>query len=160
VLDMLAAHGLLSAEAYPGEYRVPGCLHAMLRSFLAAQERDDEIRLAKARMLERTVRLLAACRAALTGETGGDRAPAAKPSKAGARAAAPSPQVRFPTPQAAAAWLRHRLPCLVASARLAAHDGKLDTLARRLVAALLTVLTLPAGEEARAGSTAELYELH
>ncbi|GAA3307290.1 hypothetical protein GCM10020295_65780 [Streptomyces cinereospinus] len=45
------------------EYEVPGCLHPLLRAVTEAEDRPAELRLARARMLERTVRLLQSCRA-------------------------------------------------------------------------------------------------
>jgi tetratricopeptide (TPR) repeat protein len=93
-------------------------------------------------MLERTVRLLLSCRAVLAGEDPADGLPRT---------------LRFASPQEAADWLRGRLPALMAAARAAVADGELDTLARRLVAALVRALiAVPEGVPA----TAERYELH
>ncbi|MFE7119405.1 AAA family ATPase, partial [Streptomyces sp. NPDC057654] len=69
-LEDFVAQGLLhpadlsgeDAAAWP-QYQVPGSLHPMLRALLAAQERPAEAELARARMLERTVRQLHSCRA-------------------------------------------------------------------------------------------------
>lgn len=137
-LDDLAACGLL--EAGPTHYRVPGCLAPALRELLEALDRPGEVRLARARMLERTVRLLLACRAALTTE------PEDVP-----------PALRFPSPAAASDWLRPRLPVLLAAVRGAVADGELDTLARRLVAALVRAL---AADPGAGDTTAERYQLH
>ncbi|WUH95999.1 tetratricopeptide repeat protein [Streptomyces sp. NBC_00433] len=123
-------------------HRVPGCLEPMLAGLLAEGERAEEVRLARARMLERTVRLLLSCRAALAREPVEDGTPRA---------------LRFDTAQAAAGWLESRLPALLAAARSAVADGELDTLARRLVAALVRALAAFPGGDAMA---AERYELH
>ncbi|MDG4864505.1 tetratricopeptide repeat protein, partial [Streptomyces sp. T-3] len=59
--------------------------------------------------------------------------------------------------RAAAEWLDLREPALLASARLAVADGELDTLARRLMAALTRALVAHRGTEAAAP---ELYGIH
>ena len=105
-------------------------LSALLRSLAEAQERPGELQLARARMLERTVRLLHSCRAIT--ETDSDRA---REKIQGL----PRP-LRFAGPRAAADWLRVRKPALLASARLAVADGELDTLARRLLSQLVRAL--------------------
>lgn len=169
VLDGLAAQGVLLRESAEGEYRVPGCLDAVLRELLESKERVAEIRLARARMLERTVRLLGACRTALAPEgtttnaavtTTTNTTATANMALKSARAEAPPRDLRFPSPDAAADWLHRRLPTLLAAARAAVGDGNLDNLARRLIAALVRALSLPGGESAGGGSTAELYQLH
>ncbi|HEY3479251.1 MAG TPA: hypothetical protein VGL02_10175, partial [Streptomyces sp.] len=134
-LDDFVTGALLTATASvpaapPPQYRVPGCLDPMLRALLEARDRPEDVRLARARMLERTVRLLQTCRAALAGE-----APEAQED-----GGAPT-GLRFGSRAAAADWLRSRLPALLASARAAVADGELDTLARRLVAVLVQALT-------------------
>jgi tetratricopeptide (TPR) repeat protein len=134
-------------ETGEGQYVVPGCLLPMLRALLQTQDRPSEVQLARARMLERTVRQLQSCRAI----TEPDGSPARKKL-----AELPS-ALRFPNAPAAAAWLSARLPALLASARLAVEDGGLDTLARRLVAALVRALAAHRGTEAAAP---ELYGLH
>ncbi|MBT2389499.1 tetratricopeptide repeat protein [Streptomyces sp. ISL-1] len=152
-LDDFAALGLLhsvvvlSPEAEGEQYVVPGCLLPMLRALLRAQDRPAEVQLARARMLERTVRQLQSCRAI----TEPDGSPARK-KLAGLPSA-----LRFPSAPAASAWLSGRLPALLASARVAVEDGGLDTLARRLVAALVRALAAHRGTEAAAP---ELYGLH
>ncbi|MFE2430024.1 NB-ARC domain-containing protein [Streptomyces sp. NPDC059373] len=143
-LDDLTGCGLL--EAGPTHHRVPGCLAPMLRELLETLDRPGELRLAQARMLERTVRLLQACRVALAPATG--TAPATEEIP---------PALRFPSQAAAGTWLRVRLPVLLAAVRTAVADGELDTLARRLVAGL--VRALAADPEAR-DTTAERYQLH
>ncbi|MDQ0944485.1 tetratricopeptide repeat protein [Streptomyces sp. V1I1] len=146
-LRLLHSVGAPLPETGEGQYVVPGCLLPMLRALLQTQDRPAEVQLARARMLERTVRQLQSCRAI----TEPDGSPARKKL-----AELPS-ALRFPTAPAAAAWLSARLPALLASARLAVEDGGLDTLARRLVAALVRALAAHRGTEAAAP---ELYGLH
>ncbi|MCS0638301.1 tetratricopeptide repeat protein [Streptomyces sp. LP05-1] len=129
------------------QYEVPGCLLPLLAAVLVAEDRPAEIQLARARMLERTVRLLHASRVATEPEG----------SAARRRLAGRPRALRFPSPEAAGAWLLDRQPALLAAARLAVADGDLDTLARRLVAALVRALTAHRGAEEAAP---ELYGLH
>ncbi|MEV6161045.1 tetratricopeptide repeat protein [Streptomyces sp. NPDC052052] len=147
-LDDFADLGLLHVQG-PGrsQYEVPGCIAPLLRALLEARDRPAEIQLARARMLERTVRLLQSCRAVTEPEgSPAHRALAGLPGS-----------LRFPGPDAAAEWLRTRRPALLASAELAVQDGELDTLARRLVAALVRALAVHEGTEAAAP---DLYGLH
>ena len=141
--------GLLRATARPGQYAVPGCLAPLLTAALVTGERPAEVRLARARMLERTVRLLRSCHAATE--------PPGSPARR-RMAELPRP-LRFPTSAAAAAWLDSRLPALRAAAAVAAGDGELDTLARRLVSALVRALTAHRGPEAAGPELYRLYEL-
>ncbi|MEU3188782.1 tetratricopeptide repeat protein [Streptomyces sp. NPDC006923] len=144
-LDDFTALGLLRAAG--DQYGVPGCLVPLLRDLVEEKDRPGEVQLARARMLERTVRLLQSCRAV----TEPDGSPARRKLAGLPRA------LRFPNAAAAAEWLRLRQPALLASARLAVADGELDTLARRLVAALVRALAAHRGTEAAAP---ELYGLH
>ncbi|MEU1127618.1 tetratricopeptide repeat protein, partial [Streptomyces sp. NPDC005899] len=75
------------------------------------------------------------------------------------RRASPLARLRDPSwhPESAAEWLRIRQPALLASARVAVRDGGLDTLARRLVAALVRALAAHRGTE---DAAPELYGLH
>ncbi|WP_425507794.1 tetratricopeptide repeat protein [Streptomyces olivoverticillatus] len=153
-LEDFTARGLLRQEApegpegvLPPQYRVPGCLAPLLGSLLHAQERPAEIELARARMLERTVRQLHSCRAATERNDPAVRRRIEQLPRA----------LRFPSERAAGQWLAARLPALLAAARLAVEDGRLDTLARRLVSALTRALTAHLGPEAAAP---ELYGLH
>ncbi|MFE4331218.1 tetratricopeptide repeat protein [Streptomyces sp. NPDC056831] len=147
-LDDFVALGLLHTNgADQPQYEVPGCLAPLLRALLADKDRPAEVQLARARMLERTVRLLQSCRAVTDPEG----------SPARRKLAGLPRSLRFPNPDAAAEWLRIRRPALLASARLAVEDGELDTLARRLVAALVRALAVHQGTEAAAP---ELYGLH
>ncbi|MEU1805261.1 tetratricopeptide repeat protein [Streptomyces sp. NPDC019937] len=145
-LEGFAAYGMLRPRE-KGRYEVPGCLDPLLRALLEATERPAEVELARARMLERTVRQLHACR--LAAEPPGS--PARK------KLAALPGSLRFPSAEAAGEWLESRLPALVEAARLAVEAGEVDTLARRLVAALTHALTAHRGAE---GAAPELYGLH
>ncbi|MEU4726963.1 tetratricopeptide repeat protein [Streptomyces sp. NPDC023588] len=145
-LDDFAALGLVH-HAADGLFLLPGCLAPLLQALLQAKERAAEVQLARARMLERTVRLLHSCRAT------------AAPDEEGAREMLDGlPRaLRFPDRRAAATWLDTRLPALSAAASLAVADGELDTLARRLVAALVRAL---AEHRGTAAAAPELYGLH
>ncbi|MBN3930220.1 tetratricopeptide repeat protein [Streptomyces verrucosisporus] len=146
-LEAFTGLGLLRTTATPGLYTVPGCLAPFLAAVLEERERPQDVRLARARVLERSVRLLRSCRAA-----------AEPPGSPARRAAAGLPRaLRFESRAAAAAWLGPRLPGLRAATRTAVADGELDTLARRLAAALAGALTAHAGPESAAP---EMYRLH
>ncbi|MGW9131648.1 tetratricopeptide repeat protein [Streptomyces sp. NPDC055681] len=147
-LDDFVRLGLLRTNgAELPQYEVPGCLAPLLQALLADRDRPAEIQLARARLLERTVRQLQSCRAITEPEC----------SEARRKLAGLPSSLRFPHPEAAAAWLRIRRPALLASARIAVEDGELDTLARRLVAALVRALAVHQGTEAAAS---DLYGLH
>ncbi|WP_406167166.1 tetratricopeptide repeat protein [Streptomyces sp. NBC_00996] len=147
-LDDFAALGLIRAVESPlPQYEVPGCLQPLLRALADTHDRPAELQLARARMLERTVRLLVSCRAI----TETDSSPAREKLAGMPRA------LRFPNPRTAADWLRIRQPALLASARLAVADGELDTLARRLMAALVRAMVAHVGTRAAAP---ELYGIH
>ncbi|MFJ8213456.1 tetratricopeptide repeat protein [Streptomyces sp. NPDC096033] len=148
-LEDFARLGLVRQDR-DGLFRLPGCLAPFLRSLLESKERPAEVQLARARMLERTVRLLTSCRA--MAELPEEEAAEARESLDGLPRA-----LRFPDRRAAATWLDTRLPALNASATLAVADGGLDTLARRLVSALVRALAAHRGTEAAAP---ELYGLH
>ncbi|MEW1698714.1 tetratricopeptide repeat protein [Streptomyces sp. NPDC091278] len=130
-----------------GQYEVPGHLVPLLRAQLEEHDRPAEVQLARARMLERTVRLLQSCRAVTEPEDSPARRKLAGLPRA----------LRFPDTTEAAVWLRTRQSFLLACARLAVADGELDTLARRLVASLVRALAAHRGAEAAAP---ELYGLH
>ncbi|MGJ7420235.1 tetratricopeptide repeat protein [Streptomyces cinereoruber] len=141
-----AALGLVSAGE-DGQYEVCAHLVPLLRARLEEHDRPAEVQLARARMLERTVRLLQSCRAV----TEPEGSPARRKLAGLPRA------LRFPNAAAGAAWLDSRQPVLLASARLAVADGEIDTLARRLIASLVRALAAHRGAEAAAP---ELYGLH
>ncbi|MCQ4210912.1 tetratricopeptide repeat protein [Streptomyces longispororuber] len=147
-LDDFVTLGLVRAvDSELPQYEVPGCLVPLLRGLTETQDRPGEVQLARARMLERTVRLLTSCRAV----TEPDGSPARK-KLAGLPSA-----LRFANPEAAAEWLDVRRPTLLAAARLAVADGELDTLARRLMAALVRAMVAHRGTEAAAP---DLYGIH
>src|SRR5690606_13995476 len=126
---------------------VPGCLHPLLRGLAEVHERPAELQLARARMLERTVRLLQSCRAITETDS-----PRAREKLLGMPRS-----LRFPHPRAAADWLRLTRPALLASARVAVGDGELDTLARRLMSQLVRAMVAHFGTQAAAS---DLYGLH
>ncbi|MEU1216783.1 tetratricopeptide repeat protein [Streptomyces sp. NPDC005791] len=147
-LDDFVRFGLLRTNgAELPQYEVPGCLAPLVRAMLEERERPAEIQLARARMLERTVRRLQACRAVTDPED----------SPARRKLAGLPRSLRFPHPEAAADWLRIREPALLAAARAAVREGDLDTLARRLVAALVRALAVHRGTE---DAAPVLYGLH
>ncbi|WP_327227242.1 tetratricopeptide repeat protein [Streptomyces platensis] len=161
-LDEFAALGLLRPvtaedDEVPGArapdaalylpYRLPGCLGPLARDLLTEHERPADVQLARARMLERTVRLLQSCRA--MGE------PADSPVRQ--KTAGLPRSLRFGSRAAAAHWLRSRRCALLDAARIAVADGELDTLDRRLMAALTRTLLAHQGAEAAAP---DLYALH
>ncbi|RZB20536.1 ATP-binding protein [Streptomyces sp. F001] len=147
-LDDLVAVGLLRAVDSPlPQYEIPGCLHPLLRDRIEAQDRPAELQLARARMLERTVRLLQSCRAITETDS-----PQAREKLLGMPRS-----LRFPSPRAAADWLRIRKPALLAAARLAVADGELDTLARRLMSQLVRAMVAHFGMQAAAP---DLYGIH
>ncbi|MDQ1020693.1 tetratricopeptide repeat protein [Streptomyces afghaniensis] len=147
-LDDFVALGFLHAVDSPlPQYEVPGCLHDRLRVLAEHHERPAELQLARARMLERTVRLLQACRAITETDSPQARQKLLDLPRA----------LRFPTPRAAADWLRVTRPALLASARLAVADGQLDTLARRLMSQLVRAMVAHVGTRAAAP---DLYDIH
>ncbi|MEU1518853.1 tetratricopeptide repeat protein [Streptomyces sp. NPDC005811] len=147
-LDDLTALGLLRAVDSPlPQYEVPAALHPLLRAAAEAQERPAELQLARARMFERTVRLLQSCRAVTEPDN-----PQAREKLQG------TPRgLRFPTRAAAAEWLTVRRPALLAAARAAVADGELDTLARRLMSQLVRAMVAHFGTQEAAP---DLYGVH
>ncbi|KQW02104.1 tetratricopeptide repeat protein [Streptomyces sp. Root369] len=147
-LDDFVALGLLHAVESPlPQYEVPGCLYPLLKALADTQDRPAELQLARARMLERTVRLLQSSRAI----TETDSADARE------KLQGMPPSVRFPNPRAAEDWLRARRPALLAAARHAVADGELDTLARRLMSQLVRAMVAHFGMKAAAP---DLYDIH
>ncbi|MCX5260895.1 tetratricopeptide repeat protein [Streptomyces canus] len=147
-LDDFVALGLLHAVESPlPQYEVPGCLYPLLKALADTQDRPAELQLARARMLERTVRLLQSSRAITETDS-----PDAREKLQGM-----SPSVRFPNPRAAEDWLRVRRPALLAAARHAVADGELDTLARRLMSQLVRAMVAHFGMKAAAP---DLYDVH
>ncbi|GGX36690.1 tetratricopeptide repeat protein [Streptomyces chartreusis] len=147
-LDDFVALGLLHAVDSPlPQYEVPACLHPLLTALTETQDRPAELQLARARMLERTVRLLQSCRAITETDS-----PETRQKLLGMPRA-----LRFPNPRAAADWLDIRRPALLASARAAVADGELDTLARRLMSQLVRAMVAHFGTKAAAP---DLYDVH
>jgi tetratricopeptide (TPR) repeat protein len=147
-LDDFVALGLLRAVRSPlPQYEVPGCLLPLLRALADTHDRPAELQLARARMLERTVRLLQSCRAITETDS-----PQARQKLLGMPRS-----LRFPTPRAAEEWLRLSRPALLASVRLAVADGELDTLARRLMSQLVRAMVAHLGTQAAAP---DLYGVH
>jgi tetratricopeptide (TPR) repeat protein len=147
-LDDFVALGLLHAVESPlPQYEVPGCLQPLLKALAESQDRPAELQLARARMLERAVRLLQSCRAITETDS-----PEAREKLQGMPRS-----LRFPSPRAAADWLTNRRPALLAAARLAVADGELDTLARRLMSQLVRAMVAHFGTQA-AGP--DLYGIH
>lgn len=149
-LRELSALGLLRPEA-EGCWTVPGCLDPLLRAELTARDRPAEVMLARARMLERTVRRLHACWAVT--EPPGSEA-------RGRLAGLPRP-LRFADASEAGDWLELRRPALLAAARLAVTDGngELDTLTRRLVHGLARCFAAHRAVEEAAPEVYRLQEL-
>ncbi|MDH6542680.1 tetratricopeptide repeat protein [Streptomyces lavendulae] len=145
-LEDFAGLGLVR-HAPDGLFLLPGCLAPLIQALLEAKERPAEVQLARARMLERTVRLLTSCRAMAEEDEDLLRERLDGLPRA----------LRFPDRRSAATWLDTRLPALTAAAHLAVADGGLDTLARRLVAALVRAL---AGHRGTGAAAPELYGLH
>ncbi|MDO0916039.1 tetratricopeptide repeat protein [Streptomyces sp. DT2A-34] len=147
-LDDFVALGLLHTVDSPlPQYEVPACLHPLLKALTETQDRPGEIQLARARMLERTVRLLQSCRAITETDDPEARQKLLDTPRA----------LRFPNPRAAADWIELRRPALLASARAAVADGELDTLARRLMSQLVRAMVAHFGTQAAAG---DLYGIH
>ncbi|WP_069761172.1 tetratricopeptide repeat protein [Streptomyces sp. LUP47B] len=147
-LDDFVALGLLHAVESPlPQYEVPGCLYPLLKALADTQDRPAELQLARARMLERTVRLLQSSRTITETDS-----PDAREKLQGM-----PPSVRFPNPRAAEDWLRNRRPALLAAARHAVADGQLDTLARRLMSQLVRAMVAHFGMKAAAP---DLYGIH
>ncbi|WP_377268697.1 tetratricopeptide repeat protein [Peterkaempfera sp. SMS 1(5)a] len=147
ILRMLAEQQLLDEQpAAPDgtlRYRLPSRLHALITGLLPDSERPAEIQLARARLLERLLRLVDSCRALLAPEPG---------------AAAPEPlpgPLRLRSAAQARDWLVLEQPVLRLAVRGAVRAGDLDSQAGRLAAAL--VRTLPV---AGVAPPAVLLELH
>ncbi len=125
-------------------YQLPESLRAPLLGLLAA-DRASETELARARVLERLVRLLGACVHRLAPGSGPEPEPLPAP-------------LRFGSAADAWRWLDGELPVLRSALRIALADGALDGLAMRLATGLVRALPLWSGSsEAVAG---DLYELH
>ncbi|MFJ6742044.1 tetratricopeptide repeat protein [Streptomyces sp. NPDC091279] len=147
-LDDFVTLGLLRAIPSPlPRYEVPGSLYPLLKALAERQDRPGELQLARARMLERTVRLLQSCRAITETDN----------PEARERLHGMPRSLRFASPRAAEEWLRVSRPALLAAARLAVADGELDTLARRLLSQLVRTTVAHVGTQAAAP---DLYGVH
>ena len=97
--DFVALGRLHAVDSQLPQYEVPGCLYPLLNALTDTHDRPAELQLARARMLERTVRLLQSCRAV----TETDSSPEPGEARGGCRAPCASP-----VPGAAEDWLRVR----------------------------------------------------
>ncbi|MER7583508.1 tetratricopeptide repeat protein [Kitasatospora sp. NPDC097691] len=145
-LAALAERELLGAEAPAADgtprYRVPGRLYPRLVRLREQEDRPAETELARARLLERLVRLTESARALLDPEGG----PAPDPL--------PAP-LRLHSPEHAREWLLGERELLLGAVADAIGQGDLDGSAGRLVTALLRALPLTG-----APAPADLYRLH
>ncbi|MBB4946178.1 tetratricopeptide (TPR) repeat protein [Kitasatospora gansuensis] len=146
LLEKLTERELLDREGESADgtprYRVPGRLYGRLVALREELDRPSELELARARLLERLVRLVESARALLD--------PAAGPG--------PDPlpgPLRLRTPAQARLWLTERRGELLGAVGDAIGQADLDGSAGRLVTALLRALPLT-GQAA----PADLYELH
>ncbi|WP_052391033.1 tetratricopeptide repeat protein [Streptomyces sp. NRRL B-24484] len=146
LLADLAERELLTVEPPAADgtarYRVPGWMHPRLVELRAEADRPAEIELARARLLERLVRLVDSAQALL--------APAAGP--------APDPlpgPLRLRTADQAARWLDEERDQLLTAVGDAIGQGDLDGSAGRLVSALLRALP-----RTPATVPADLHRLH
>ncbi|MER8104033.1 AAA family ATPase [Kitasatospora sp. NPDC094016] len=146
-LAALAERELLGQEAPAADgtprYRVPGRLYPRLVRLREQEDRPAETELARARLLERLVRLTESARALLDPAGGGpgpDPLPAA---------------LRLGSAEHAREWLLGERDLLLGAVADAIGQGDLDGSAGRLVTALLRALPLTG-----AAAPADLYRLH
>ncbi|MFF7991932.1 tetratricopeptide repeat protein [Kitasatospora xanthocidica] len=145
-LAALAERELLGEEAPAADgtprYRVPGRLYPRLVRLREQEDRPAETELARARLLERLVRLTESARALLDPAGG----PAPEPLPAA---------LRLRSAEHARAWLLGERELLLGAVADAIGQGDLDGSAGRLVTALLRALPLTG-----AAAPADLYRLH
>ncbi|MGW1176202.1 AAA family ATPase [Kitasatospora sp. NPDC002543] len=145
-LAALAERELLGEEAPAADgtprYRVPGRLYPRLVRLREQEDRPAETELARARLLERLVRLTESARALLD--------PAAGPSPE----PLPAP-LRLRSAEHAREWLLGERELLLGAVADAIGQGDLDGSAGRLVTALLRTLPLTG-----AAAPTDLYRLH
>ncbi|GHH80262.1 hypothetical protein GCM10018781_60090 [Kitasatospora indigofera] len=145
-LAALAGHELLGEEPPAADgtprYRVPGRLHPRLVQLREAVDRPTETELARARLLERLVRLVDSARALL--DPAGGPAPEPLPGPLRLRSAVQARQ-----------WLLGERDLLLGAVADAIGQGDLDGSAGRLVTALLRALPLTG-----AAAPADLHQLH
>ncbi|WP_406205022.1 tetratricopeptide repeat protein [Kitasatospora sp. NBC_01560] len=145
-LAALAERELLGEEPPAADgtprYRVPGRLYPRLVRLRDREDRPAELELARARLLERLVRLTESARALLDPADG----PAPEPL--------PGP-LRLRSAAQARQWLLGERDVLLGAVADAIGQGDLDGSAGRLVTALLRSLPLTG-----AAAPADLYQLH
>ncbi|MEU4300245.1 tetratricopeptide repeat protein [Kitasatospora aureofaciens] len=145
-LAALAERELLGEEAPAVDgtprYRVPGRLYPRLVRLREQEDRPAETELARARLLERLVRLTESARALLDPADG----PAPDPLPAA---------LRLGSAEQARDWLLGERELLLGAVADAIGQGDLDGSAGRLVTALLRALPLTG-----AAAPADLYRLH
>ncbi|MFE7639129.1 tetratricopeptide repeat protein [Kitasatospora sp. NPDC001119] len=147
-LAALAERELLGEEAPTADgtprYRVPGRLYPRLVRLREQEDRPTETELARARLLERLVRLTESARALLD--------PAAGPGSGQDPLPAP---LRLRSAAHAREWLLGERELLLGAVADAIGQGDLDGSAGRLVTALLRALPLTG-----AAAPTDLYRLH
>ncbi|MGV9270394.1 tetratricopeptide repeat protein [Kitasatospora sp. NPDC003701] len=145
-LAALAERELLGEEPPAADgtprYRVPGRLYPRLVRLREREDRPAELELARARLLERLVRLTDSARALL--DPAGGPGPDPLPGPLRLRSAAEARQ-----------WLLGERDVLLGAVADAIGQGDLDGSAGRLVTALLRALPLTG-----AAAPADLYQLH
>ncbi|MFF2955638.1 tetratricopeptide repeat protein [Kitasatospora sp. NPDC057965] len=145
-LAALAERELLTVEPPAADgtarYRVPGRLHPRLVRLRAREDRPAEIELARARLLERLVRLTESARALLDPSAGPSPDPLPGP-------------LRLTSAAHARQWLLGERDVLLGAVADAIGQGDLDGSAGRLVTALLRSLPLTG-----AAAPADLHQLH
>ncbi|MER5865256.1 AAA family ATPase [Kitasatospora sp. NPDC002040] len=146
LLEKLTERELLDRDGESGDgtlrYRVPGRLYGRLLALREELDRPSEVELARARLLERLVRLVESARALLD--------PAAGPG--------PDPlpgPLRLRTAAQARLWLTEQRGQLLGAVGDAIGRADLDGSAGRLVTALLRALPLTG-----VAAPVDLYELH
>lgn len=145
-LAALAERELLGEEPPAADgtprYRVPARLYPRLVRQREQEDRPAETELARARLLERLVRLTESARALLDPAAGPERAPL-------------SAALRLRSAAHAREWLLGERDLLLGAVADAIGQGDLDGSAGRLVTALLRALPLTGG-----AAPADLYRLH
>ncbi len=145
-LAALAERELLGQEAPAADgtprYRVPGRLYPRLVRLREREDRPAETELARARLLERLVRLAESARALLDPSAGPGPDPLPAP-------------LRLNSAAHAREWLLGERELLLGAVADAIGQGDLDGSAGRLVTALLRALPLTG-----AAAPADLYRLH
>ncbi|WP_457033633.1 tetratricopeptide repeat protein [Kitasatospora sp. P5_F3] len=146
LLQKLTERELLDQDGESGDgtprYRVPGRLYGRLVALREELDRPSELELARARLLERLVRLVESARALLDPAVGPGPDPLPGP-------------LRLRTAAQARLWLTEQRGQLLGAVGDAIGRADLDGSAGRLVTALLRALPLT-GQAA----PADLYELH